>query len=314
MVIYTSGSTGKPKGVVSTYANLEYHIGSLVSAWEWEEEDRIIHVLPLHHIHGVINKLLCALWSGSTVMFMKFDERQVWDAFQHATLFMAVPAIYAKLIAYYDQQDEKQRRLAAAASELRLMVSGSSALPQPIFRRWYEITNQVLLERYGMTEIGMCLTFLPNSPKLPGYVGQPLPNIDVRVDEDTNELLVKGPNVFRCYLNRPDATKEAFTKDGYFKTGDIVSIHPKTHDYRIEGRSSVDIIKSSGYKISALEIEPLLLQHDAVIECAVLGLPDDVYGEVVTAVIVTPENFPSNLSDLLSDHLEQKLPRYKHPR
>jgi malonyl-CoA/methylmalonyl-CoA synthetase len=266
MFVYTSGTTGKPKGVVTTHSQIQSQTKSLVDAWKWTSNDHILHVLPLHHVHGIINCLTCALWSGAIVEFMKFNAEDVWKRFTqepHITLFMAVPTIYVKLISAFEQFDEKKKNeYANAAASLRLMVSGSAALPEPVFDKWKEITGHVILERYGMTEIGMALSN-PYDNRKPGYVGIPLPGVQTKiVDENGNEvkqgepgeLLVKGPSVFKEYWQRKEATAQAFD-DGWFKTGDIAVIDPESCFYKILGRSSVDIIKYAGYKISALEVE-----------------------------------------------------------
>jgi malonyl-CoA/methylmalonyl-CoA synthetase len=162
LILYTSGTTSKPKGVVTTHANIQAQVESLVSAWHWSANDHILHVLPLHHIHGVVNVLLCSLWSGAICEFLpRFDARQAWHRIAHGglTLFMAVPTIYARLIAAWEQASpEEQRIWSTAAAGLRLMVSGSAALPVATLERWRAITGHVLLERYGMTEIGMALS------------------------------------------------------------------------------------------------------------------------------------------------------------
>lgn len=292
LILYTSGTTGKPKGVVLSHYNLEAQIQNLVTAWAWQSSDRILLVLPLHHIHGIVNVLLCALWVGAEcVMMPKFEPKQVWAEITrgHLTLFMAVPTIYVKLISFWQQSTpEAQAQMSAGAAKMRLMVSGSAALPQPVLKTWQEITGHFLLERYGMTEIGMALSNpLDNSSsnssqgdRQAGYVGKPLPNVEVRLID--GEIQVKGAGVFQGYWQNP--TAKAFTEDGWFMTGDLAVI--ENDNYRILGRISVDIIKTGGYKVSALEIEEVLRQHPQIIECAVVGIPDPEWGEQVAAVLV----------------------------
>jgi malonyl-CoA/methylmalonyl-CoA synthetase len=328
MILYTSGTTSRPKGVVTTHANIQAQVESLVAAWEWSAGDRILHVLPLHHIHGIINALTCALWSGATCeMLTHFDATAVWERLsgpqaqstdamgvRHTTdrrpltLFMAVPTIYAKLIAAWEAAPAAARQaMSSGAARLRLMVSGSAALPVATLHRWREITAHVLLERYGMTEIGMALSNPLHGPRLPGHVGTPLPGVEVRLADDAGrpappgtpgEIEVRGPGVFLEYWRRPEATQAAF-RDGWFRTGDVAVMENvveniEGHDsYRILGRSSVDIIKTGGYKVSALEIEEVLRTHPAVADCAVVGVPDDTWGERVAVAIVWRPAAPS---------------------
>jgi malonyl-CoA/methylmalonyl-CoA synthetase len=296
LIIYTSGTTSRPKGVVSTHGNIQAQVTTLVDAWEWQPTDYILLVLPLHHIHGIINVLTCALWSGARVtVHPAFDAGNVWEAIAggELTLFMAVPTIYSRLIAAWDAAPpERQAALSAGCRTLRLMVSGSAALPVRVLERWQEISGHVLLERYGMTEIGMALSNPLHGRRRPGCVGAPLPGVAVRlVDEQGREVApgmpgeieVRGPSVFREYWRRPEATRAAF-RDGWFRTGDIAVVEEGS--FRILGRSSVDIIKTGGYKVSALEIEETIREHPAVREAAVVGLPDPEWGERIGAAVV----------------------------
>ncbi|WP_281541757.1 acyl-CoA synthetase [Maribacter aestuarii] len=323
MILYTSGTTSKPKGVVTTHANIEAQITTLVKAWEWKKEDHILNILPLHHVHGIINVLSCALWSGACCEFLpRFDAASAWEVVKSGrlSLFMAVPTIYYKLISYWESAvDQEQQVLTAAASKLRLMVSGSAALPVTVLEKWEEITGQTLLERYGMTEIGMGLSNSYRGERRPGHVGLPLPGVDMRlVDLDNNpvepgapgEFQIKGPSVFKEYWGKPDATAKAFTKDGWFITGDIGVFNGGM--YKILGRDSVDIIKSGGYKISALEIEDVLRKHVEVADCAVVGLPDEEWGEVVAACIIGQNQAVDTIK--ISEWLRAYLPAYKVPR
>ncbi len=297
MILYTSGTTSKPKGVVTTHANIQAQIESLVQAWEWSASDRIPLFLPMHHIHGIINVTSCALWSGALIEpFTRFDSATVLTRLQADayTVFMAVPTIYVKLIQAIEAAAPAERAaIVAAFGRLRLMVSGSAALPASIHEKWTALTGQKLLERYGMTEIGMGLSNPYHGERRPGAVGLPLPGVDVRLkgesgaivtrEDEPGEIQVRGPAVFRAYWNRPEATAESFDGD-WFRTGDM-AVRERGY-YRIMGRLSVDIIKSGGYKLSALEIEAALLEHPDILECAVLGLPDATWGEAVTAVVV----------------------------
>lgn len=330
MIIYTSGTTGRPKGVLHTHRSIQAMVQSLVSEWAWSKDDVILHTLPLHHVHGIVNKLLCPLSVGATcVMHPEFEPHQVWERLlslkdPRVTVFMAVPTIYSKLIQYYDQHFTKPRVQdfikAVCKDKIRLMVSGSAALPLPTLQRWEEITGHTLLERYGMTEIGMALSNPLNGPRIPGAVGVPLPGVEVRIAMNNSfntaiaegnhretqvrpglqgkkgELLVRGASVFREYWNKPQETAESFTDDGWFKTGDTAVFEDDV--YWILGRTSVDIIKSGGYKISALDVERHLLAHPDIIDVAVIGAPDVIWGQKVTAVVQLKEGKNLTLSEL----------------
>tara|TARA_X000001036_G_scaffold83244_1_gene75290 strand:- start:5361 stop:6842 length:1482 start_codon:yes stop_codon:yes gene_type:complete len=323
MILYTSGTTSLPKGVVTTHKNIQFQIESLVEAWKWQSNDHILNILPLHHIHGIINVLGCALWSGACCEFLpKFDSKEVWDKISSSelTLFMAVPTIYFKLIDFWESSSKDEKLLLSkGVKKLRLMVSGSAALPVSVLEKWKEITSHILLERYGMTEIGMALSNSYEGERRPGHVGLPLPGVQVRLADsngneiknigDSGEIQIKGPNVFKEYWNKPNETFESY-QDGWFKSGDIAILNNGM--YKILGRDSVDIIKSGGYKISALEIEDVLRTNPNIKECAVIGLPDSEWGEIVAASLIIYEK-KINFNDLKL-WLKEFLPSYKIPR
>jgi len=323
MIMYTSGTTGKPKGVLTTHANVSAQIECLIEAWGWTGDDHILHVLPLHHVHGVVNVLGCALWAGAVCeMLPRFDADVVWDglAAGDITLFMAVPTIYNRLVAAWDGYPEERRRsLSDGCRGLRLMVSGSAALPVTTLERWREITGHVLLERYGMTEFCMALSNPLVGKRVAGTVGTPLPRVEVQlVDEEgrrvadgiQGEIEVRGPGVFPGYWRNPEATAGSF-RDGWFQTGDQAVVEEGR--YRILGRSSVDIIKSGGEKISALEIEEVLRGHDAISDCAVVGVEDIDWGQRVAAALVLKEDAELGL-DGLRTWAKERLAPYKVPR
>ncbi|MBL9183943.1 MAG: acyl-CoA synthetase [Verrucomicrobiaceae bacterium] len=323
MILYTSGTTSKPKGVVTTHANIQAQIESLVQAWEWSAEDRIPMFLPLHHIHGIINITGCALWSGALVEpFARFEMNAILDRVRSDayTLFMAVPTIYVKLIQALEAASEADRAASVACfKKMRLMVSGSAALPASVHQQWTALTGQELLERYGMTEIGMAISNLYRGERRPGSVGAVLPGVEVRLkaengpiitaEDEPGEIQVRGPTVFQAYWNRPEATAETF-EDGWFRTGDMAVL--ERGYYRIMGRLSVDIIKSGGYKLSALEIEAALLEHPLIAECAVIGLPDDTWGEAVSAAVVLKSGTLEFAA--LRDWCKGRLSVYKIPQ
>jgi malonyl-CoA/methylmalonyl-CoA synthetase len=321
MMLYTSGTTGRPKGVVHTHESVRAQIEGLVDAWAWVPEDRILLVLPLHHVHGIVNVVLCALWAGAVCEAPGgFDPVYVWNRFSSGalTVFMAVPTIYTRLISAWEAASEEMRRTwSAGAAELRLMVSGSAALPVSVLDRWQEITGHVLLERYGMTEIGMGLSNTLEH-RVRGHVGTPLPGVEVRIvdddgvevpDGDAGELLVRGRQLFREYWGRDEETRAAFV-DGWFRTGDVSAYGPA--GYRILGRSSVDIIKTGGEKVSALEIEEVLRTHDDIADCAVVGIADEEWGERVCAALVPEADRPIDF-DAVRAWGKQQLASYKVP-
>ena len=322
LILYTSGTTSLPKGVLSTHANLEAQISTLIHAWEWTAADHSLCLLPLHHVHGLVNVTCCALWAGATLQFLHpFKAEEVFSIFLEGkvNVFMAVPTIYFKLIAEFDSYSENQKKaLTACMSAFRLMVSGSAALPASVMERWKEVSGHTLLERYGMTEIGMAISNPYRGERRTGAIGTPLSGVQVRlVDEDYEEVVlgtpgeiqVKGPGVFATYWGKEDATQKAFTEDGWFKTGDIAVVEQGY--YRILGRDSIDIIKSGGYKISALEIEEVLRSHASIKDCAVIGIPNEEWGELVAAVLVTETAL--DLAEL-KDWLKERLPNYKSPK
>jgi malonyl-CoA/methylmalonyl-CoA synthetase len=324
MILYTSGTTSKPKGVVTTHECIQAQIESLIEAWHWQAEDRIPLFLPLHHIHGIINIMSCALWSGAYIeAFSRFDMDTILQrvAEKAYSVFMAVPTIYVKMIQALESMTESERSpIIDGFAQMRLMISGSAALPASVHEQWTALTGQMLLERYGMTEIGMGLSNPYLGERRPGAVGLPLPGVKVRLqseadqtvitENEAGEIQVRGANVFLEYWNRSDATKEAF-HNGWFRTGDMAILEDGY--YCIMGRSSVDIIKSGGYKLSALEIEAALLDHPAICECAVVGLPDDTWGEAVSAAVVLADGETLDL-EILRSWCRDRVSVYKIPQ
>ncbi|GLT02071.1 long-chain-fatty-acid--CoA ligase [Sphingobium jiangsuense] len=324
MMVFTSGTTSKPKGVVTTHGNIRAQITVLLDAWGWSGEDRIPLFLPLHHVHGIINILSCALWAGASVhLFPRFDAAAVAARVSAGdyTVFMAVPTVYVKLLDHLDGLDEgAARAMCEGFAAMRLTVSGSAACPVPLFEQWRARTGQVLLERYGMTEIGMALSNPYRGERRAGHVGQPLPGVEVRLygeddrpigeEGQPGEIRVKGPNVFLEYWDNEEATRASF-RDGWFCTGDMAVV--ERGYYRIMGRTSIDIIKSGGYKLSALEIEAVLLAHPAIAEAAVIGVEDATWGEVVAAFLVTRPGAAVSAEEIAA-WCGERLSSYKVPR
>jgi malonyl-CoA/methylmalonyl-CoA synthetase len=319
LMLFTSGTTGKPKGVVLSHAAVAACCASLHQAWGWRADDRLLHVLPLHHTHGVIVALLGALWAGARV---RFEARALWQELAEATVFMAVPTIYFKLMeAFRAASAETQAAWRAGAARLRLFTSGSAALPAAMLEEFRAATGQTILERYGMTEIGMALSNPLGGPRVPGAVGLPLPGVTVDLVADDGrpcpagepgELRVRSPQLFSGYHGDPDATARAYDPEGRFRTGDT-GVRDQAGVIRLLGRTSTDVLKSGGYKLSALEIEDALRAHPAIAEVAVLGLPDEVWGDRVTACAVLRAGQSLSLDELRA-WARDRLAPYKLPR
>jgi malonyl-CoA/methylmalonyl-CoA synthetase len=315
--LYTSGTTGKPKGAVLSHENLAVQQELLNAAWGVTSDDVLLHVLPLHHMHGLAIALLNVLGAGAAArMLPQFDAAAIWETMRDSTIFMAVPTMYAKLFAAFDAADDATRtRWTANAKQLRLATSGSAALPVTIGERWRAITGQYPLERYGMTEIGVGSTNPLDGERRPGTVGQPLPTVATRVVD--GELWVGGPSVFSGYWKREKANAESFVVDGgerWFRTGDTIAIDADGY-VKILGRTSVDILKSGGYKLSALEIEEALREHDAVAEVAVVGLPDETWGDRVIACVVPRAGRDAECAEEpLRAFAKSRLAPYKVPK
>jgi malonyl-CoA/methylmalonyl-CoA synthetase len=289
-----------------------------------------LHALPLHHLHGLGISLMTALLAGATAhMLPKFDAHKVWDSFSSSTLWMAVPTMYQKLFEAFDAADpETQSRWAKSACGLRLATSGSAALPVTLAERWRAITGAIPLERFGMTEIGVGMTnSLAPEARRAGSVGKPPKTVEWRIVDSTGddarpengvthgELWIRGPSLFKGYWGRDEATRAAFSEaGGWFKPGDVAE---RTDDgyVRLLGRTSVDILKSGGYKLSALEIEEALRENEAILEVAVVGLPDETWGDRVVAVVVArPGREADCAPDALRSWAKERIASYKVPR
>ncbi|ODM18241.1 hypothetical protein SI65_06112 [Aspergillus cristatus] len=347
MMLYTSGTTNRPKGVLIPQSALTAQAESLIQAWKYTSNDRLLHLLPLHHIHGTVNAIVTPVLAGSSIEFMyPFNPTTVWNRLaapflpnttahknpptrQEITFLTAVPTIYTKLLSTFPSlhpETQSAAQKAISPQTLRLNISGSAALPTPIKRAWQELSGgNVLLERYGMTEVGMAISCgLKFGDRVDGSVGWALPSVEARlVDTDTNEVIrpgeeidpvtgreregeiqLRGPCLFKEYWGNEPATTEAFVPDDdgkgkWFKTGDVAARREirtagkggsgewaRGPMYFILGRRSVDIIKTGGEKVSALEVERELLSLPQITETAVLALPSEQWGEKVAAVVV----------------------------
>lgn len=344
MMLYTSGTTNRPKGVLIPQDVLTAQSKSLLEAWAYSSEDVLLHLLPLHHIHGTVNALLTPLFAGSTIEFQfPFNATAVWERLaapflpdaaaskKPITFLTVVPTIYTRLLSTHSALPpdlQTATKTALHPSNMRLNISGSAALPTPVKSAWTELSGgNVLLERYGMTEVGMALSCgLSFADRVDGSVGWPLPSVQARlVDTETGQIIkdgeeldletgrerhgeiqLRGPTIFREYWRNQEATKKEFTEDEdgqgkWFKTGDVaVRRHvdgagksnqewAKGPLYFILGRRSADIFKTGGEKVSALEIEREMLSLSQISECAVVGLPSEAWGQKVAAVVVLSE-------------------------
>ena len=320
MIIYTSGTTNKPKGVVSTHKNIEAQITALTEAWHWSKEDHIPLFLPLHHIHGIINSLCCPLFVGAKItMLGSFNVDQICEEISSKdfTVFTAVPTIYFSLIDKLEESNDKN--IINGFRKMRLMMSGSAALASEIHKKWKNLTGQELLERYGMTEVGMALSNKIDGERRPGSVGIPLPGVEIKLEDDegkiitdegeAGQVMIRGPQVFLEYINLAEKTKDSF-KEGWFLTGDVAVLEKGY--FKLLGRDSIDVIKSGGYKISALEIEDILLGHANIKECAVIGKEDKKWGQIVVSAIVIREKELS--IEEVQKWCSKSLSGYKIPR
>ncbi|MFD4632009.1 acyl-CoA synthetase [Streptomyces sp. NPDC058284] len=324
LIVYTSGTTGPPKGAVLPRRAIAATLDALEDAWQWTADDVLVHGLPLFHVHGLILGTLGPLRRGGSVRHLgRFTTEGVARALgTGATMLFGVPTMYHRIAEALPGAPELAKALAGA----RLLVSGSAALPVHDHERIAAATGRRVIERYGMTETLMNTSVRADGEPRAGTVGVPLPGVGLRlVDEKGEELAadggpeavgeiqVRGPNLFTEYLNRPDATAEAFAPGGWFRTGDM-AVRDTDGYVRIVGRKATDLIKSGGYKIGAGEIENALLEHEGVREAAVTGEPDPDLGERIVAWIVPADAQAPPSADALADHVAARLAPHKRPR
>ncbi|PWB70792.1 MAG: hypothetical protein C3F07_16075 [Anaerolineales bacterium] len=314
VIIYTSGTTGRPKGAEITHGNLISNLESLHTAWGWQAEDVLLHVLPIFHVHGLFVALHGALHAGAaTKMMREFNAQRTLELLSsgECTVFMAVPTIHKRLLDA-DRYD---------LSNVRLITSGSDRLPDEVFTGFQEIFGYALLERYGMTETGMNCSNPLHGQRRIGSVGLPLPGVQVRIvnaetheqlpDGEIGEVEIRGPNVFKGYWRQPEKTSASFSADGWFKTGDL-GFRESDGYITLCGRSK-DLIISGGLNIYPPEVERVLVEHPAVNACAVIGCPDAEWGEKVTAVVVH-EKGGSVTGEELIRFCRERLAPYKSPK
>jgi malonyl-CoA/methylmalonyl-CoA synthetase len=357
LILYTSGSSGPPKGVVLTNRNLRANFEAMISKWKWTPADTILHMLPLNHVHGLLNCLLTPLYANASVLMLeKFNAEVVWhsllDANSKVNIVQAVPTIYVQLLDYYHKnkalQDlySKDRVKQILTEKIRVMIAGSAPLNAQTYNDWYDLTGHKILERYGMTEIGMALTSPYDEEKdfkrIAGLVGRPLPSVRVRIvdaltedslnprvliesdetydhvktsdSELSGNLEIKGPNVFREYLNKEKATRESFTHDGWFITGDSVAFIKENRSYKILGRTSVDIIKSGGYKISAVDIEREISANKNIADVIVFGVKNLKWGEIICAYLKPHGDLDEFDQDEFLKWCKERMPKQNVPK
>jgi malonyl-CoA/methylmalonyl-CoA synthetase len=317
LMIYTSGTTGRPKGAELTHGNLTANLNSLHEAWGWRDDDVLLHVLPIFHVHGLIVALHGALNAGATaVLHPAFNAEKTLQTLQdrQCTVFMAVPTIHRRLV-------NTPNAASCDLSHMRLLTSGSDRLPDDLFKAYQETFGHTLLERYGMSETSMLVSNPLHGERRVGSVGLPLPGVEVRIvhpetegplpDNEVGEVQVRGANVCKGYWRQPEKTAAAFTVDGWLRTGDLGLRQPDGY-FTLKGRSK-DLIISGGYNIYPPEVELVLAGHPAVQASAVIGCPDAEWGERVTAVII-PQPHIETTKDSIIAHCKNYLVNYKVPR
>ncbi len=304
-LIYTSGTTGRSKGAMLTHGNLSSNAFTLHRAWGFRPGDVLLHALPLFHVHGLFVALHTALANASPMLFLeKFDAPEVIRRLPRATVFMGVPTYYVRLLA-----DSRLDR--ALCAGMRLFVSGSAPLLEDTFNQFRQRTGHTILERYGMSEAGMISSNPYEGKRRAGTVGPPLPGIEVRVAGDPGEIEVRGPNVFAGYWRQPGKTREEFTADGWFRTGDIGRFSADGY-LSIVGRAK-DLVISGGYNVYPKEIELVLDAIPGVAESAVIGVPHPDFGEAVTAVVVLRSGAQLTEAAVI-EHLKSRLANFKVPK
>lgn len=278
-IIYTSGTTGRSKGAMLTHGALAANALALHEAWGFTPDDVLLHALPIFHVHGLFVALHCAFLSGCPMVWLnRFDETAVLEGLTRSTVMMGVPTFYSRLLAHPGLTRE-------AVSHMRLFISGSAPLLESAFDAFETRTGHRILERYGMSEAVIITTNPLNGARIAGSVGFALPGVDLRIGggEDTGVIEIRGPSVFTGYWRMPERTREEFTADGYFITGDVGRLDPDGRLW-ISGRAK-DLIISGGYNVYPKEIELILDEQPGVRESAVIGVPHPDFGEGVVAVV-----------------------------
>ncbi len=313
-LLYSSGTTGRPKGIMLSHGNLSANALSLVDAWGFSSSDVLLHALPIFHVHGLFVAINCALMSHCKMLYLpRFDVATVMEKLAQSTVMMGVPTFYTRLLAQQDFGKEQ-------CSNVRLFISGSAPLLEETFRDFEQRTGHVILERYGMSETGMNTSNPLLGERKAGTVGPPLPDIQIRIVDDSckvlaqgdiGDLQVKGPNVFTGYWNMPEKTLEDFTADGFFNTGDKGQIDEDGY-LSIVGRSK-DMLISGGLNVYPKEIELVIDDVAGVLESAIIGVPHPDFGEAVVAVVVPEAGASPGREDIVAV-CKNTLANYKIPK
>ena len=303
-LIYTSGTTGRSKGAMLTHAALAANAIALVDVWRFEEQDRLLHALPIFHVHGLFVATHCALLTGAVMIWLdKFDETDVLCTLPAATVMMGVPTFYTRLLRNSEFVREK-------TAKIRVFISGSAPLSPSTFEEFEARTGHRILERYGMSEAAIITSNPLDEDRVPGSVGYPLPGVDVRVTPgEVGQIEIKGPSLFSGYWKLPERTDEEFTEDGYFKTGDLGHLDTDGRLW-ITGRAK-ELIITGGYNVYPKEIELLLDRCPGVLESAVFGVPASDLGEAVIAAVVLESGCDTSA---IMEFLRQKLAGFKIPK
>jgi len=311
-MLYTSGTTGRPKGALLSHGALAANARALNEAWDWQPDDRLLHVLPLFHVHGLFVACHCALLGGSSIVLLpRFDASAVIEQLPRCTVLMGVPTHYARLlgVSTFDRSH---------CHGMRLFTCGSAPLPPGIFAEFGARTGQWPVERYGLTETLINTSNRPQRPKA-GAVGRPLRGVELRVVADHGELAaegevgeieVRGRSLFGGYWRRPPG--EEWRGDGFFRTGDLGRLDDEG-ELSIVGRAK-DLVISGGLNVYPREVEVALDEIDGVAESAVIGLPDRDWGERVVAAVVTEPDRPRPDPGALIAALRSRLAAYKVPK
>ncbi|HUE37863.1 MAG TPA: AMP-binding protein, partial [Candidatus Binatia bacterium] len=313
-ILYTSGTTGRSKGAMLTHGNLAANAVALRRLWEFGPNDVLLHALPIFHAHGLFVAIHCTLLAGARMLFLpRFDAAAVMRLLPRATVLMGVPTFYTRLL--------REPLTASACARMRVFISGSAPLLAETHRQFRSRTGHAILERYGMTETGMNTSNPLHGERVPGSVGPPLPDVEIRIADadgrevergDVGVLEVRGPNVFRGYWRMPDKTRAELRDDGFFVTGDVARIDERGYVYLV-GRAK-ELIISGGLNVYPKEVETVVDRLAGVAESAVVGVPHPDFGEAVIAVVQREPDRADVTEAAIVEAARAELAAYKAPK